>query len=271
MVQKEEMYCFDLDGTILNSHKEIGKEDVLSLRELCNNRKYVLLNSGRAFFRLEKYISTIGLNPYHFIVCCDFGNYIYDFSRKTILYEQYLQVDVLRYIIKYFEENDKCIILMETANSTFTNRIIDNYSQKRITELHLKKTDLSNLIHLEKILKVCIITESDEIDNFITSFEREGNQCNLHRRYSNNLEIYGTNTKGLGVKFVSEELGINKDNIIYFGNDITDFTALDYVGSLVVTANADDELKKVSNYVTASNDENPLTNYLKEIVLSFTK
>lgn len=259
----KKLYSFDLDGTILNSKKEISTNDLKELKKICE-RDYILLNSGRSFFRLEKFIKIIGVLKNHRIACCNFGSYIYDFKNDVIIYENYFTKKILTFILNYFKEEKDCIVSLETSKETLTNIINTNYSQARIEELKLRKVNLTEAIQTEKILKVCIINEKNKLDEFLIKFKEYAPKYNYVKRYDNYLEIYGTETKGSGLKKVSDVLGISIKNIISFGNDDTDISLREFTEILIAPANSCDNIIKYSDYLTSDNDNNPLFNFKKE-------
>ena len=72
----------------------------------------------------------------------------------------------------------------------------------------------------------------------------------------NNVEIMhkGVN-KGEALKALINYLGIDKDEVIAFGDNYNDLPMLELAGIGVVMGNANDEVKEKGDYITAKNTE----------------
>ena len=68
--------------------------------------------------------------------------------------------------------------------------------------------------------------------------------------------------KGIALKRVADYYQIPKERIIAFGDESNDLEMIDYAGIGVAMGNAIDELKSVANYVTDTNENNGVANFL---------
>ncbi|MEG0050591.1 MAG: HAD hydrolase family protein [Terrisporobacter sp.] len=69
------------------------------------------------------------------------------------------------------------------------------------------------------------------------------------------------------LKFISGLLNIDKDEIIASGDNYNDVSILIYVGMGVAMGNAEEDVKKISSYVTDLNTENGVAKVLDNLVL----
>lgn len=65
-----------------------------------------------------------------------------------------------------------------------------------------------------------------------------------------------------------KENAINKDNVIYLGNDVNDIECIQYVGCGVVVADAHDNVKRVSKIILKNKGGQGAVRELCDIVLS---
>jgi HAD superfamily hydrolase (TIGR01484 family) len=70
--------------------------------------------------------------------------------------------------------------------------------------------------------------------------------------------------KGVAISKFLEAMNINKEEAICFGDRINDITMFKSCGNTVAMRNADEELKKIANYITLSNDENGVADFLNK-------
>ena len=57
-------------------------------------------------------------------------------------------------------------------------------------------------------------------------------------------------------------MNIRKEDTICFGDRINDITMFNSCGKTVAMKNADEDLKKIANYITLSNDENGVADFI---------
>ena len=84
-----------------------------------------------------------------------------------------------------------------------------------------------------------------------------------------NLEISDiTATKGDAMLWLAERLDIKADEIVSFGDSENDITMLQLAGRGVAMANALDDVKKATDIITLSNDDDGVADYLERLLLS---
>lgn len=75
--------------------------------------------------------------------------------------------------------------------------------------------------------------------------------------FYNNLEITAKGAeKGPAIQEYIESLGYTKDEVMVFGDSLNDYSMLSMdFGATVAMENADEEVKRVSKYITKSNED----------------
>ena len=74
-------------------------------------------------------------------------------------------------------------------------------------------------------------------------------------------------SKGNSLLEIAKLYDIDQADIIAFGDEMNDFTMIEVAGVGVAMANAVDEIKEIADYVTLSNDEDGIGDYLEKYVL----
>lgn len=254
------IYNFDLDGTILNNEKNISDLDIIEIEKILN-RDCLIFNTGRSLFQSEKIYRKFSNNGYFYVSSC-FGSYIYDVKNKKVIYENYLEVDLLRIIVDFFIADG--VVSLTGVKETLTNHIDENYLKSRIDELRLRVADIRDAINYTPILKVTIISNPELIDKFVLMFQELSNGYGLNRRYQNMLEIHGKENKGKGLKFILNIHQPHYKKVISFGNDMTDISLREFTDILVSTKNCTDEFIHYADYITTENTNNPISNFIKK-------
>ena len=86
------LIAFDMDGTLLNSNKQISQEAIA--RAVAHN-KIVILNTGRNPAELEEFYDILPGVRY---LNCISGALVYDLKEKKALYQKSFDEDILKNI-----------------------------------------------------------------------------------------------------------------------------------------------------------------------------
>ena len=73
--------------------------------------------------------------------------------------------------------------------------------------------------------------------------------------------------KGLGLKKLGEYLNIKSDEMIACGDAGNDVSMVKYAGLGVAMENATEDVKKVANYITSTNDEDGIVKVIQKFIL----
>ena len=108
----------------------------------------------------------------------------------------------------------------------------------------------------------------------------ELNRCQemLKRRYDGLLEIYKSApyylelmpfgvSKGSMLPGLLENIGVSREELLAFGDSFNDLTMIGYAGMGVAMDNADPEVKRISNFVCESNDDDGVARFIEKYVL----
>lgn len=74
-------------------------------------------------------------------------------------------------------------------------------------------------------------------------------------------------SKGESLLEISNYYGIDQKDIIAFGDELNDETMIEVAGTGVAMGNAVDKIKEIADYVTLSNDEDGIADYLEKFIL----
>jgi hydroxymethylpyrimidine pyrophosphatase-like HAD family hydrolase len=69
------------------------------------------------------------------------------------------------------------------------------------------------------------------------------------------------------VNRIMDYLCINESEILSFGDDLNDIGMFEASGTGVAMANSVPELKEIADYITLSNDEDGIADYINKFVL----
>jgi len=266
----------DMDGTLLNTNHEVSKETRETLAKAMEKGVKVGIATGRIYPSARYYGNLLGLSTP--IIACN-GAIVKDEEKGEIIFSDAMQKDDVIKIINICKENDiyfhfydhdRFYIERERYNSLdFQDWTFKESMEDQVGIIQLE--DASSYVEKNNIdvLKITILDEDmDKLEN-IKKQIAQISTIEIDKSWYNNMEIMNKEvSKGKGIEALAKKLGIEKDEIIAFGDNYNDLSMKDYVKTFVAMENGVDNVKEKADYVTASNDENGVAKGIKKFVLT---
>lgn len=256
--------ALDLDGTLLNSKKEISEENKNILKKLSENGVEILIVTGRPYPITKKIAESLEIP---LTVICYNGARVMNLKTDEIIFEKVLEEKQVLKIIEFCRKNKKDLNLfqndiwyVEDSESIGTKY----YKKNSRLEPTLKSFDTFDSF---KMIKSIIIDEN----NVLEEVEKElreilGNSVYFTYSQDKYLEILNKDVnKGLTLKNVLEEKGIEMSECIAFGDAHNDLEMLELAGVGVAMGNAHKILKNKVSYIAETNDNDGVAKFLREI------
>lgn len=254
----------DIDGTLSNSNKKITNETSNSIKMAGNKGLITVLCSGRDNDYVYEYSKNA--NASSFGISCN-GALIFDYKNDKSIYDCKMDFRQVEKIWDYCNAHNVVCIL----NS-------DRIKYCNESTYEDKNTMFINDIYNINIYQVVVIGKSFEtiynLDNYIkenTNFKvANASNCYVNKdlngtRYFLDLTNKDVN-KGVAINKLLSHLNLKKENAIGFGDHINDFDLFNSVGYKVAMENAKDELKKKSDFITLSNDNDGVAYFLNNFI-----
>lgn len=271
------LVALDLDGTLLNSKKEIPSKTMEYLQKLSLKGTQIVPATGRfpAGFpkqlRESKFI--------HYAICLN-GSLVLDLYTNSAIYYAPVAIDTAEMLYD-FCKSEKLYIDVLTGSSAFvdkesfsmvhtipgvepylkmfleTRKIVDNLS------VYLKQN------HIDP-MKIQILTDNqNKKKQLIAELEGKFPQLNVTSSIPPNIEITSKKAnKAIGLEVLSQYLNIKPEEIIAFGDEDNDCQMLNFAEVGVAMGNSNDRIKKEADYVTSSCDEEGVLSALQHFFIS---
>ena len=162
-------------------------------------------------------------------------------------------------------------ILTFDDKKIYANNKVNDYTYIERDVLKTDMTVVDDFVSAVKfdINKLLIAGEPYELDTC---------QTLLKKRYDGLLDIYKSApyfleimpfgiSKGAMLAQLLPQLGIDREELIAFGDNYNDMTMIGYAGMGVAMANGEDEVKKIASYICESNDEDGVAKTIEKFVL----
>lgn len=257
------LIALDLDGTLLNSKKQLSKENRKALTECIQNGILVVPCTGRTADGIPSEIKDI--DGIRYAIATN-GAVIHDLKENTVLDTRMLTwekaMELLKFVDNYPVMYDPYIEGRGITEPKFFENLSDYCLTDALQNLVKKTRDLhpSIIDYVRNIRKPV-----EKINLFFPDMEgRARLRAELNKQADilvtssipNNLEINALGaSKGEAIHRLADLLGIDRAQTMAIGDGENDFTMIRMAGVGVAMKNASEELQAEANYVTETNDD----------------
>ena len=267
---KKYLIAIDLDGTLLKDWETVSDSTIEYLNKIQEQGHKIVLATGRPFRSSEKFYDLLNLNT----PLINYNGGLVT-SKNDPNFEGYSLTVDKDSVLDIFEKN------REFIHNAF-GEVRDDIYLLEDTE------EIQPLIHNFNGAKVIVGEFSDNLveptngfiiiankgeGQFIESYvEKHYNDKVLFRNWGNEyrfiIELFSPQTnKGNALKYVSEYLGFEPDDIIAFGDAHNDIEMLNFAGTSVGMKNAQDCIFEHADQVTEyKNHEDGVIKHLQKLL-----
>ncbi|MEK3993115.1 Cof-type HAD-IIB family hydrolase [Robertmurraya sp. FSL R5-0851] len=249
---------FDLDGTLLNKEKKLLESSKIAIKKLQENNILPVIATGRTPAKVQWVFDELNIDSYVAIN----GQYVV-YEGKEIHKEQ-LDTKFLHDITQFTTSNKHALAYVSLSD---VKSSIENHPYiKNVYEPHHMPYPSfgPNHYHTNPIYQLLLFCQDPDQ----TLYQERYGDKKFVRWHPFVLDVLPNGvSKATGITKFLEIAGIQKENTYAFGDDINDIEMFSLVGSTVAMRNAIPELKRISDFVTSSNEEDGILNGLKTLQL----
>ncbi|MEN8193078.1 MAG: Cof-type HAD-IIB family hydrolase [Bacteroidota bacterium] len=274
-LKKLKLIVFDLDGTLLNSNGEIGKESIRLVKELKKLGVRFTFASGRLHSAIVHHARTLNLETP--LISLD-GSLIKSLDNE-IIFESYIPTKYVNRALKYADYYMLKIALChaDAIYYTHSNSVIPDLIEK----FGAKYVEVDSYErYLENVLEIVIVGEYKGTVKYVVkkmsfphAFGLNVSFYKSHRKgdiYFCEARKHGV-SKGKGLTRLAKYLKISIHEVAVLGDWYNDLQLFKTDALKIAMANAVSEIKSLSDLVTKrTNDEDGVAEFL-ELVLKAKK
>ena len=270
------MIGLDLDGTLLNSEKQLTAYTREVLKKAIEQEIAVVVATGRPFSGVPDELKHFPGMRYALTAN---GARILDVQKHKVVYENLLSGEIAEKVIDILKRHHAIheffVDGVGYMNEDGLKNVYAYFEDPHMAE-YLQSTRIP-----VKDVKEKLQTMKCEVDKLQGIFRNQKDKEEALEELNtlsgivvtaamdNNLEINkeGTN-KGLGLLQLGKSLGISREEIMACGDGGSDVEMLKEVGFAIAMANAYDPVKTAADFVTVSNDEDGVAKAIERFVLN---
>lgn len=271
------LVALDMDGTLFNHQSQISADDQLAIREATANGIEVIISTGRPYIGLPAaQLASLGIR----YAITSNGAAIYQLPDKICIYENCMTPEQICPLIDELQKKDihmdafingngysrrACeakIALLDMPESirqyirdtrTFTDDLADfiREHQLNVQKMTLNFYPLSDgtFRHREEVKE--LLASHPEITFLSGGYH--------------NLEFTKTGTtKGAGLRFICDYLGLSIEESMAIGDTQNDIDILKTAAIGVAMGNARDDVKEIADYITLTNEDSGVAHAIRK-------
>ena len=268
--------ALDLDGTLLNSNKELSERNYRALESAAQRGIQIVPTTGRFYGAMPQVIRQL---PFVNYVITINGAQVRDLRTGEVLYRAEIPwrqaIEIMSYLdtlpVVYDCFMDDAAWMTEALKEKIEDYTTDPHYRKMVRELRQpveelkafltqRQTDIqkTQFFTMDAALRQRLLEELPcRFDDIIAS------SALIHNVEINNARA----NKGDAVLALAAHLGCAADNVMSFGDGLNDVTMLRAAGLGVAMANAFDEVKAYADYVTDDCDNDGVAAAIEKFCL----
>lgn len=265
--------ALDLDGTLLNSNKELSSGNLAALERAASAGIEIVPTTGRFYNGMPEIIRKLPFIRYAItingaqVADLQTGEVIY---RAEIPWEQAVEVmtflDELSVIYDCFQDNAGW--MTGALKKRIDSEVADPHYRKMLHELRQSVPDLKEVLRERKrgVQKVQFFTDRPELRlQMLKELPQRFADVVVSSSTPENVEINNIRAnKGQALRALAKHMGVDEKATIAFGDGLNDLSMLRDAGVGVAMANAGDQVKTEADWITLSCDQDGVAYGIKK-------
>lgn len=251
---------FDIDGTLISfgTHR-VSDSTVEALEAVHKKGIRIFIATGRP----KRIINNLSqLEDRHLIDGYVTINGSYCYLGDEVIYKESVPLAIVKTVGEFCAtHNVPCIV--STEKDIYVTRPDEQFRYLFYDNLHVGKMDIVDYDSLlsRRIFQLTPFFSAEQ-EHFVRPYLKN---CSIARWHPAFVDITG-GTKEHGIRQMLQVLGIDKGEIMTFGDGGNDRGMLRYAGIGVAMGQAADDVKAAADYVTAPVDEDGVAKALKRFI-----
>ena len=256
--------ALDLDGTLLNSKKELSEGNLAALKKAADAGWEIVPTTGRFYGGMPDFIR--GLPFVHYAITIN-GAYVEDLLEGNEIYTAempYKQaIDIMKYLDKLpviydcYMDNDA---FMTEALKAKVDEIVENPRiRKMFYDLRKPVPELKEFLENrgQDVQKIQFFTKDANLRlELLEELPKVFENIAVSSSSPQNIEINQAKaTKGLALIALAEYLGLDRTKTIAMGDGLNDISMLEEAGIGIAMANGCNEALDAADWMTSHCDE----------------
>ena len=266
------LIAIDIDGTLINSKREITPRVKAALNAASAQGVYVVLCTGRPYPGVEGLLQELDLVNDHDYVVTYNGTLVQQTGSKKALVRFSMTHDDLERVNDYATKYNVHYHAIDEEAIYVPTETVGKYSihESELVGMPIVHQLYKDIPTDKEFVKIMFVDEPEVLENLIEHLSEDfKSRYNIFRSAGFYLEvIHPEASKGKAVHHLADKLGLTRDEVMCLGDHENDRDMIEYAGLGVAMGNAIDSIKEIANFVTTTNDEDGVAVAVEKFVLN---
>ena len=263
--------ALDLDGTLLNSKKEISKRNKETIMKAAKAGAKIILASGRPVPGIMKIAHALKLEEVGGYILAYNGGMIIDCKTKEVIRRETISPDYYHAIVHTAHKHGVTPLTYDSEGV-----ITDDGDQEYVKlEAKINNIPVKEVFHLNEVaaldppVKFLIVGDHNDLKKA---------QADLNEKLKGEVEVFFSEPyflevtprgieKASSLEVLLNKLGLERKHLMACGDGFNDIPMMRYAGMAVAMENAQDETKEWADFVAPSNDNDGVAVAIEKYVL----
>jgi hypothetical protein len=252
--------ALDIDGTLLNTKKEITPAVAAAVSRLQDAGIPVLIASGRPMQGIRHVADGLHMNERGGYILSFNGGRITEYKSGEVIYSKPVSQKYYKEVIEYADTLDASILTYD-GDEIITEKPDNKYVDIESSVVRMPVRKVENLYET-------IVRDNVAVDKFLIVGEPEYMISQVEKmaeHFKGRLNVFQSEPffievvplgidKASSLGVLLDRLGMTREELAACGDGKNDVTMIDYAGMGIAMENACDEVKAVADYITDSCD-----------------
>lgn len=267
------LIALDIDGTLLNSKKEITSKVYESIQEAKEKGFKIVLSTGRPLQGVTPLLEKLNLTDSGDYVICFNGALVQEVKSKKVIADIDMSVEDFRTIYnRVCKPNNTNIHINTTTHLITPQETPHKYTihESKLNNIGIEYVNENDIDSNIKFCKVMIVDEPERLEEIIATIPQE-----LYEKYTIVrsapffLEFLNINAnKGTALEALCKSIGLPVEKTIAVGDEENDQHMIKLAGLGVAMGNARDTIKEIADYITDTNNNHGVAKTIDKFLLN---
>lgn len=266
---KYKMIALDIDGTLTNSKKQITPGVKRALKKAQEKGVKVVLASGRPTPGILPLAKELELENYGGFILSFNGGKIINCKTGETIYEKMIPEEKISALYDFARKHDVGLLSYQ-KDHIITESPENKYVkiEARVNQMPVKEIeDFVDYVDFP-VVKCMMLGDGEYLEKLEEKAVNElGDGLSIYRSEPYFLETMPENIdKANSLEKLLRHEGLTREELIACGDGFNDVSMIHYAGLGVAMENAQEAVKQVANYVTASCDEDGVAKVVEKFL-----
>jgi Cof subfamily protein (haloacid dehalogenase superfamily) len=270
------LIALDLDGTLLNSRKELTPENAVALESVAKAGVEIVPATGRFFEGIPEVIRQL---PFiHYAITIN-GAQVFDIREETVIYQAEIPYEQAVSVMKYLDLLPviyDCYMgnwgwITRKTQEQAEQFVPDTHYLKMLRELRTPVDELKAYVlhNQQNVQKIQLFAQDMALkERLLKELGMQFQNIVVSSSVVNNIEInHKDANKGEALIQLANYLEIDRMETVAFGDGLNDLSMIKAAGIGIAMENAHPDVKTCADFTTTSCDENGVAVGIKRFVI----